>query len=159
MSIYGGVSFEKQKRSLQNKIEFVIATPGRLQHFVECGAINLSDVTLLIFDEADHMMGSGFEQQIRVLITKLSKDRQTIMTSATWSHGGTCFAKNYMNNPIQVNVGSLDLATVNTIKQEIFIIKEEEKGFWLDELMKNLGKNDKVCLINFLKFKLHNLCL
>lgn len=153
MSIYGGESYEKQLRHLQNKVEFVIATPGRLHHFVEAGSINLSEVTLLILDEADRMLDLGYEDQICALITKIRQDRQTIMTSATWPKRVTRFAKSYMNNPIQLIVGSLDLETVNTVKQEILIMKEEEKEFWLDELMKNLVINDKVCLINFLKFK------
>lgn len=144
ISIYGGASSEKQKECLRNGVEIVIATPGRLNDFVGSGAIDLSDVTFLILDEADRMLDLGFEPQIRVSLLKVRPDRQTIMTSATWPPGVKRLAKSYTTNPIQVMVGSLDLTTVNTVKQDILIMEEEEKESWLDDFLKNCSKDDKV---------------
>ncbi|XP_025405946.1 probable ATP-dependent RNA helicase DDX43 [Sipha flava] len=146
MSIYGGASSGKQKECLRNGVEIVIATPGRLNDFVGSGAIDLSDVTFLILDEADRMLDLGFEPQIRVSLLKVRPDRQTIMTSATWPPGVKRLAKSYTTNPIQVMVGSLDLTTVNTVKQDILIMEEEEKELWIEDFLKNCSEDDKVII-------------
>lgn len=146
MSIYGGTSSEKQKQSLRRGVEIVIATPGRLNDFVSRGAIDLSDVTFLILDEADRMLDLGFEPQIRVSLLKVRPDRQTIMTSATWPPGVKRLAKSYTTNPVQLIVGSLNLTTVDTVKQDILIMDEEEKERWLDSFLRNITTDDKVSL-------------
>jgi len=146
MSVYGGASSGKQKECLRNGVEIVIATPGRLNDFVGSDNIDLSDVTFLILDEADRMLDLGFEPQIRVSLLKVRPDRQTIMTSATWPPGVKRLAKSYTTNPIQVMVGSLDLTTVNTVKQDILIMEEEEKEFWLDNFLKHCSDDDKVII-------------
>lgn len=146
MSIYGGASSGKQKEVLRKGVEIVIATPGRLNDFVGSGAIDLSDVTFLILDEADRMLDLGFEPQIRVSLLRVRPDRQTIMTSATWPPGVKRLAKSYTTNPIQVMVGSLDLTTVNTVKQDILIMDEEEKEIWLDDFLKSCSADDKIII-------------
>ncbi|KAL4088911.1 hypothetical protein QTP88_023994 [Uroleucon formosanum] len=146
MSIYGGASSGKQKEVLQKGVEIVIATPGRLNDFVGSGVIDLSDVTFLILDEADRMLDLGFEPQIRVSLLRVRPDRQTIMTSATWPPGVKRLAKSYTTNPIQVMVGSLDLTTVNTVKQDILIMDEEEKEVWLDDFLKSSSADDKIII-------------
>ncbi|XP_022174434.1 probable ATP-dependent RNA helicase DDX43 [Myzus persicae] len=146
MSIYGGASSGKQKEVLRKGVEIVIATPGRLNDFVGSGAIDLSDVTFLILDEADRMLDLGFEPQIRVSLLRVRPDRQTIMTSATWPPGVKRLAKSYTTNPIQVMVGSLDLTTVNTVKQDILIMDEEEKELWLDDFLKSCSPDDKIII-------------
>ncbi|XP_001952274.1 probable ATP-dependent RNA helicase DDX43 [Acyrthosiphon pisum] len=146
MSIYGGASSGKQKEVLRKGVEIVIATPGRLNDFVGSGAIDLSDVTFLILDEADRMLDLGFEPQIRVSLLRVRPDRQTIMTSATWPPGVKRLAKSYTTNPIQVMVGSLDLTTVNTVKQDILIMDEEEKEVWLDDFLKSCSADDKIII-------------
>lgn len=146
MSIYGGASSGKQKECLRNGVEIVIATPGRLNDFVGSGAIDLSDVTFLILDEADRMLDLGFEPQIRVSLLRVRPDRQTVMTSATWPPGVKRLAKSYTTNPIQVMVGSLDLTTVNTVKQDILIMEEEEKETWLDDFLRKCSKDDKIII-------------
>ncbi|XP_015373964.1 PREDICTED: probable ATP-dependent RNA helicase DDX43 [Diuraphis noxia] len=146
MSIYGGASSGKQKEVLRQGVEIVIATPGRLNDFVGSGAIDLSDVTFLILDEADRMLDLGFEPQIRVSLLRVRPDRQTIMTSATWPPGVKRLAKSYTTNPIQVMVGSLDLTTVNTVKQDILIMDEEEKESWLDDFLKSCSADDKIII-------------
>lgn len=145
MSIYGGVSSDQQQERLQEGVEIIIATPGRLNDFVHRGLVDLSDVSYLILDEADRMLDLGFEPQIRLSLLKIRPNRQTIMTSATWPSGVKRLAKSYTNNPIQIMVGSLDLTTVNTVKQEILIMDQEEKMSWLFGFLENITKEDKVC--------------
>lgn len=144
MSIYGGASSTKQKECLQQGVEIVIATPGRLNDFVRCGAIHLMDVTFLMLDEADRMMDLGFEPQICGLLLKMRPDRQTIMTSATWPPTVEKFASQYTTNPVQIFVGSMDLTTVNTVKQEILIMEQNDKEYWLYDFLKAISTDDKV---------------
>ncbi|XP_050549142.1 probable ATP-dependent RNA helicase DDX43 isoform X1 [Daktulosphaira vitifoliae] len=146
MSIYGGASSGKQKECIRQGVEIVIATPGRLNDFVGSNSIDLTDVTFIILDEADRMLDLGFEPQIRVSLLPVRPDRQTIMTSATWPPGVKRLAKSYTTNPIQVMVGSLDLTTVNTVKQEILFMEDEEKELWLDDFLKNINEDDKVII-------------
>lgn len=73
------------------------------------------------------MLDMGFEPQIRKTMLDIRPDRQTVMTSATWPTGIRELAKTYMKNPIQVYVGSLDLAAVHSVKQIIELVDEEDK--------------------------------
>lgn len=131
---------------MQRGAEIVIATPGRLNDFVRCGAIHLMDVTFLILDEADRMMDLGFEPQICSLLLKMRPDRQTIMMSATWPPTVENLASRYTTNPIQIVVGSTDLTTVNTVQQEILIMDENAKQYWLYDFLKTISTDDKVCI-------------
>lgn len=108
-------------------MEIVIATPGRLNDLVQSNFINVSSVTYLVLDEADRMLDMGFEPQIRKILLDVRPDRQTVMTSATWPPGVRRLAQSYMNNPIQVCVGSLDLAAVHTVTQVVEILDEDDK--------------------------------
>lgn len=73
------------------------------------------------------MLDMGFEPQIRKVLLDIRPDRQTIMTSATWPTGVRRLAQRYMKNPIQVCVGSLDLAAVHSVEQIIEILDENDK--------------------------------
>lgn len=95
--------------------------------FVVVGDLNLNAVTYLVLDEADRMLDMGFEPDIRKTLLDIRPDRQTVMTSATWPPGVRRLAQSYMTNPIQVYIGSLDLAATHTVTQTIEIIGEDEK--------------------------------
>jgi ATP-dependent RNA helicase DDX5/DBP2 len=73
-----------QRKALENGLDMVIATPGRLIDFLEQGATNLRRVTYLVLDEADRMLDMGFEPQIRKICGQIRPDRQTMMFTATW---------------------------------------------------------------------------
>lgn len=73
------------------------------------------------------MLDMGFEPQIRKVLLNIRPDRQTVMTSATWPAGVRRLAQRYMANPIQICVGTLDLAAVHSVTQVIKIIAEEDK--------------------------------
>ncbi len=89
--------------------------------------IQLDSVTYVVLDEADKMLEMGFECQIRKILINVRSDRQSIMTSATWPSGVRRLASQYSSNPIQVVVGSLDLAAVHSVSQHIEIVDEDDK--------------------------------
>ena len=76
---YGGAPKSMQVRKIQSGVEVLIATPGRLNDLIEMRAVDLSHVVFLVLDEADRMLDMGFEPQIRTIIAKLTKERQSMM--------------------------------------------------------------------------------
>eukprot|EP00467_Chlorarachnion_reptans_P005098 CAMPEP_0114530472 /NCGR_PEP_ID=MMETSP0109-20121206/25465_1 /TAXON_ID=29199 /ORGANISM="Chlorarachnion reptans, Strain CCCM449" /LENGTH=513 /DNA_ID=CAMNT_0001713101 /DNA_START=13 /DNA_END=1554 /DNA_ORIENTATION=+ len=138
--VYGGVPKGGQARDLRNGVEIVIATPGRLIDFLESGTTNLRRVTYLVLDEADRMLDMGFEPQMRAIVGQIRPDRQTLLFSATWPKSIVRLAHDFLDNPLQVNVGSLDLHANKDIKQIIEVVDEYDKR---RSLMKHLDKQPR----------------
>lgn len=133
--VYGGVPKGQQIRDLQRGVEILIATPGRLIDMLEINKTNLKRVTYLVLDEADRMLDMGFEPQIRKIVDQIRPDRQTLMWSATWPKEVQKLARDYLHNPIQVNIGSLELSASHTITQVVEVVSEFDKR---DRLTKHL---------------------
>jgi ATP-dependent RNA helicase DDX5/DBP2 len=82
--VYGGAPKGPQLRDIRDGCAIVIATPGRLNDFLEAGMIRLDQVSYLVLDEADRMLDMGFEPQIQRICHRLPQQRQTLFFSATW---------------------------------------------------------------------------
>ncbi|KGO41467.1 Helicase, C-terminal [Penicillium expansum] len=135
--VYGGVPKGPQIRDLSRGVEVCIATPGRLIDMLEAGRTNLRRVTYLVLDEADRMLDMGFEPQIRKIIGQIRPDRQTCMWSATWPKDVRQLASDFLNDYIQVNVGSTDLSANHRITQIVEVVSDFEKR---DKMIKHLEK-------------------
>ncbi|KAJ4392042.1 ATP-dependent RNA helicase dbp2 [Gnomoniopsis smithogilvyi] len=135
--VYGGVPKGPQIRDLSRGVEVCIATPGRLIDMLEAGKTNLRRVTYLVLDEADRMLDMGFEPQIRKIISQIRPDRQTLMWSATWPKEVRNLAKDFLNDFIQVNIGSLDLSANHRITQIVEVCNESEKR---DKMIRHMEK-------------------
>lgn len=135
--VYGGVPKGPQIRDLSRGVEVCIATPGRLIDMLEAGKTNLRRVTYLVLDEADRMLDMGFEPQIRKIIGQIRPDRQTCMWSATWPKDVRQLASDFLNDFIQVNVGSMDLSANHRITQIVEVVSDFEKR---DKMIKHLEK-------------------
>ena len=125
--VYGGVSRGPQQRDLERGVHIIIATPGRLNDFLDCGATNLNRVTYLVLDEADRMLDMGFEPQIRKIISQIRPERQTLMWSATWPREVQALAKDFMIDPAHIQIGSSNLSANANICQKIEVLEEENK--------------------------------
>ncbi|KAF5294042.1 hypothetical protein FQR65_LT10945 [Abscondita terminalis] len=143
--VYGGGNRKEQVNIVTDGVDIIIATPGRLNDLVLAGYISLKYITYIVLDEADRMLDMGFEPQIRKVLYDVRPDRQTVMTSATWPPGVRRLADSYMDNPIQVYVGSLDLAAVHTVIQTILMLpdEEEEKFRTFMEFAANMQDDEK----------------
>ena len=143
-AVYGGVPKGPQIRDIQRGAEIVIATPGRLIDMLEMGKTNLSRVTYLVMDEADRMLDMGFEPQIRKIIEQVRPDRQTLMFSATWPKEVQRLARDFLNDYIQVNIGSTELAANHNVKQVVEVCTDFEKRGrlvkYLDQISQENGK-------------------
>lgn len=144
--VYGGIPKHTQTYALRNGVEIVIATPGRLIDHLESKATNLRRVTYLVLDEADRMLDMGFEPQIRKIVSQIRPDRQTLMWSATWPKEVQNMANDFLKDPYQVHVGSLDLRANKDIEQRIEMLTDYDKFTRLTDLLRNLPKNDKAII-------------
>lgn len=142
--IYGGGNRRDQINIVTKGVQIVIATPGRLNDLVMANVIDVTSITFLVLDEADRMLDMGFEPQIKKILLDIRPDRQTIMTSATWPEGVRRLATQYMTSPMQVFIGTLDLAAVHSVKQRIVIVDEEDKRDTLYQFFESMEPEDKV---------------
>ena len=108
-------------------MEIVIATPGRLIDFLEKYTTNLQRCTYLVLDEADRMLDMGFEPQIRQILEQIRPDRQLCMWSATWPKEVRRLAEDFLNDYVQINIGSLELCANHNINQYVEVCDEYEK--------------------------------
>eukprot|EP01038_Epipyxis_sp_PR26KG_P007857 gene7857-10665_t len=149
--VYGGVPKQTQVRDLKIGVEIVIATPGRLIDHLEGGTTNLRRVTYLVLDEADRMLDMGFEPQMRKIVSQIRPDRQTLMWSATWPKEVQALATDFLQNPYQVHVGSLDLRANTMIKQYVEVLTDFDK---YQRLMHHIAEyNDGSKVIVFVETK------
>lgn len=146
LCIYGGVNRQLQISALKKGVDIVIATPGRMNDLEEAGHFNIKYITYVVLDEADRMLDMGFEPQIRKIMYSVNPNRQTVMTSATWPDSVRRLATSYMRDPIQIYVGSLDLAAVHSVTQVIEIMEDdvEVKLNALLDFVKGMTQKDKI---------------
>ncbi|XP_018565076.1 probable ATP-dependent RNA helicase DDX43 [Anoplophora glabripennis] len=144
--VYGGGNRREQVKTVTDGVDIVIATPGRLNDLYEAGHLNVKTVTYVVLDEADRMLDMGFEPQIRKVMYAIRPTRQTVMTSATWPPGVRRLADSYMNDPIQVYVGSLDLAATHTVTQIIEMMPDDDeiKLQTLMDFVRNMSPDQKM---------------
>eukprot|EP00934_Nitzschia_sp_Nitz4_P003218 Nitzschia sp. Nitz4//scaffold16_size188269//26594//28462//NITZ4_001773-RA/size188269-augustus-gene-0.89-mRNA-1//-1//CDS//3329538461//3208//frame0 len=139
---YGGSSKYPQIAALERGVECVIATPGRLNDLLEMRKADLSGIKYLVLDEADRMLDMGFEPQIRSIVDKIPKERQTLLFSATWPKEIQRLAFDFLKNPVQINVGEVDALVANKdIKQSIVMCQDSDKYDKLTEILKELTAN------------------
>jgi ATP-dependent RNA helicase RhlE len=136
MAVYGGVSINPQMIAMQN-VHILTATPGRLIDLIESKAVSLSDVGILIMDEADKLLNRGFQEEINKIIALLPKKRQTLLFSATLSKEVTAVKKDLLRDPVVVEI-EIEKKEEKTelINQSAWLVTEEKKGPLLRYLIK-----------------------
>ena len=136
---YGGAPKGPQIGALERGVECIIATPGRLNDLIEMRKADLSQIQYLVLDEADRMLDMGFEPQIRSIIKNTPSQRQTMLFSATWPREIQALAHDFLQNPIQINVGEVNALVANKdITQTIVMCEEDEKFDKLTEILRKL---------------------
>jgi superfamily II DNA/RNA helicase len=133
--LIGGVSFEDQDRLLDRGVDVLIATPGRLLDHFERGRVLLSDVKLLVIDEADRMLDMGFIPDVEKIVSLMPKIRQTLMFSATMPPVIRRLAEQFLMNPKEITV-SPPSSTAETVSQSLVIVDQREKRNALRTLLR-----------------------
>ncbi len=136
VTVYGGTGYEKQTRLMRRGVDVIVATPGRLFDHIERGNADLTNVTMLVLDEADRMLDMGFLPQVRRIVTEMGKRRQTLMFSATISKTVERIAAEFLTNPVTVQVNTSQVEP-STIEQRIYHIDEAGKDALLVQLIQD----------------------
>ena len=137
--VFGGVDIHTQQDVLRRGVEVLVATPGRLLDHVEQKNTNLSQVQIVVLDEADRMLDMGFLPDISKILKLLPAKRQSLMFSATFSPEIKKLAANFLNQPKLVEVAR-ENSTAKTITQKLYEVHNSEK---VDALLDLL--DDEMC--------------
>jgi ATP-dependent RNA helicase RhlE len=134
LAVYGGVSINPQMIQLQGT-EILVATPGRLLDLISSNAVNISEISILVLDEADKMLQMGFKTEIDRILELLPEKRQNILFSATLNKDITTIRDNFLNNPQIIEIKEDD-PDVSAITQLAYYVEAERKGPLLRYLIK-----------------------
>ena len=134
--LIGGASMEMQRRQLLKKPHVIIATPGRLIDHLDHRSVNLSNVVVLVLDEADRMLDMGFMPQLKQIMMTVPKERQTMLFSATMPGEILNIANTFMQLPVRVEIARAG-TMASKVTQELFFVPREGK---IPLLQKILGE-------------------
>jgi superfamily II DNA/RNA helicase len=112
-AIYGGVSYGPQKAALRKGVDVLVATPGRLEDLIEQGTVDLRAVDIVVVDEADRMADMGFLPDVRRILDRTSKDRQTLLFSATLDGDIAVLSRDYQRDPVRHEAGTVEAETID----------------------------------------------
>ncbi|MGE5383768.1 MAG: DEAD/DEAH box helicase [Omnitrophica WOR_2 bacterium] len=135
LCVYGGVEQDAQIKSLQEGVDILVATPGRMFDLTSQGFIDISKVKILILDEADHMLDLGFIHDIKQLVAHLPKKRQTLFFSATINHEIKKLAYSLVKEAIRIQISPKDPVSKN-IDHFVTFIEMDDKRFFLERLIR-----------------------
>ncbi|WP_394752694.1 DEAD/DEAH box helicase [Crenothrix sp.] len=147
--IVGGASIIMQARNLRKGCDIIVATPGRLIDHLQQRNVNLSQVEILVLDEADRMLDMGFLPSIRQIMSSLPKQRQSLLFSATVPNAIKTLAATVLNNPVEVAVAKQN-ATADNISERVYGINREDKRALLSYL---IGSNNWQQVLVFVRTK------
>ncbi|HVM74845.1 MAG TPA: DEAD/DEAH box helicase [Candidatus Saccharimonadales bacterium] len=141
--VVGGLPEGRQLDAIRRGARLVVATPGRLEDYLERRLVSLTGVTTLVLDEADRMLDMGFLPAIRRIVGNLPRERQTLCFSATMEGGVTKLVKDYTRNPVRLSFGST-LKPSENVRLQAFEVADGEKPEMLYGLV---NKENGRCLI------------
>ena len=134
MLVVGGKSINAQAQKLSRGTDILVATPGRLIDLMERRAVDLSRTRFLVLDEADQMLDIGFVHALRQIAPKLGKDRQTMMFSATMPKAMADLSRDYLTNPVRVEVSPPGKVADKVTHSVHFVPKEKKQDLLINLL-------------------------
>jgi len=137
--IYGGVPQYRQVSALQRGVDIIVGTPGRIEDLIEQGKLDLSEISITVLDEADHMCDLGFLEPVQRILNETKKDGQRLLFSATLDKGVATLVKQFLTNPSVHEVAGEDQAS-STIDHRVLLIEQRDKRRIIEELAAGSGK-------------------
>jgi ATP-dependent RNA helicase RhlE len=134
MTLYGGVNIRPQIQSLKKGVQVVVACPGRLLDHISQGTIRLSNLEILVLDEADQMFDMGFLPDIRRILQHLPRKRQTLLFGATMPPEIRALAREILVDPVTVQVG--ETAPAGTVSHAVYPVQQHLKTPLLFKLLR-----------------------
>ncbi len=133
--VFGGVKINPQMMALRSGVEILVATPGRLLDLFQQNAVRFDQIKILVLDEADRMLDMGFIHDIKRILTKLPKQRQNLLFSATFSDEIRQLAKGLLHNPVEIDVATRNTTAVK-VNQLIHPVDKARKASLLSYLIR-----------------------
>lgn len=144
--IFGGVNQRPQVNMLQKGTDILVATPGRLLDLMNQGYLRLDQVEYFILDEADRMLDMGFIHDIKRILPKLPKEKQTLFFSATLPETIISLTKSLLKNPAKISIKP-ESPIVDTVEQLVYFVEKAEKGHLLISLLQK-AENQSVLVFS-----------
>ncbi len=132
--LVGGEAMGRQIQGLRANPMILIGTPGRMIDHLEQRTLSLSEVNILVLDEADRMLDMGFAPQLKRLLAGVPKERQTMLFSATMPNEIVNLAKSYMQLPVRIEIAPPGM-TAARVTQELFFLARQDKSRLLEKLL------------------------
>ncbi len=148
-AIYGGNKMSSQVRSLEQGLDILVATPGRLSEHMELRNVNVDSIEFLVFDEADRMLDMGFINAIRNIMMTVKTSPQIMMFSATTSTQMNLLSNDILRKPKRISVDR-ENATADTVAHVVYVVDEKRKHELLSEL---IGKKNWKQVLVFVNYK------
>lgn len=148
-SLMGGVSQDDQIEDLDNGVDVVISTPGRMFDLISQGVLKVDRLQTLVLDEADHMLDLGFIKDIEDLMRHIPQKRQTLFFSATIDKKIKKIAYNLVRNAIRIQISPKDPVAKN-IEHAVTFVEMDDKRFFLENIIK---ENDDLKIMVFVRTK------
>ncbi len=147
--VFGGVDYEKQRRVLEEGVDVLIGTPGRIIDYFKQHVFDLRHIQVAVMDEADRMFDLGFIKDIRFILRRLPHPtlRLNMMFSATLSHRVLELAYEHMNNPTLIRIEP-DKMTVDRVRQALYFPSTEEKIPLLMGLLRRIDARRTMVFVN-----------
>ncbi len=133
-AVYGGSSITDQIRSLREKPQIIVGTPGRVIDLINRKALDFSEIHWLVLDEADEMLSMGFKDDLETILRETPDTKQTFLFSATMNKEVERISRNYLTNPHRISVGSINEVKKN-IKHEYYVVGYRQKKEALKRLI------------------------
>jgi superfamily II DNA/RNA helicase len=137
--IYGGVPQYRQVSALQRGVDIIVGTPGRIEDLIEQGKLDLSEISITVLDEADHMCDLGFLEPVQRILDQTKEGGQRLLFSATLDKGVATLVNEYLDNPTVHEVAGEDQAS-STIDHRVLLIEQRDKRRIIEELASGDGK-------------------
>lgn len=150
VAVYGGANIMQQLREIRNGVQIVVATPGRMLDIIGRKAIDFSSVKYVVLDEADEMLNMGFQEDINDILSTTPDDKKTWLFSATMPPEVRRIARNYMENPVELTMGTKNAGNVN-IEHEYYIVRARDKYAALKRIV---DFNPEIFAVVFCKTKM-----
>jgi ATP-dependent RNA helicase RhlE len=146
--VVGGMAEQTQLQTIRRGAQLIVATPGRLEDFLKRKLVRLAGVRILVLDEVDRMLDMGFEPAIRRIASMIPAERQTLCYSATFEGKVKEVARNYLKDPVRIEIGST-MKPAENVELRAFSVEQNKK----QELLEHLLGAEKGSFLVFVRTK------
>lgn len=157
LGLFGGVDQAPQIEKLKKGVDVLIATPGRMFDLESQGHISFNTIEILVLDEADHMLELGFIHDMRQLITKIPRTRQTLFFSATINEHIKDLAYSLVQKAVRIHISPKDPVSKN-VNHSVAYIEMDDKRFFLERMIKE-NPDSKMLVFVRTKVRAERVCL